>query len=307
MTDPKPRRRTRSNGEGGVWHDRARGGLALTPLSGPIPLPRVKHPSRSARSVTGKTKAQVARPDCASLQNAVDAGQNPAPPATSPSGASSTPGLLTSCLAPSHRRPLPAVPGRDPPLHHAAPGWQKRLRTLAPSRDVTWMLRELNDEGSVGEHLPPRPLRPPPSAPPRRGRGLRRPQRCRHRLRCPSRSPRAAGRSPPQRPGSSSPISRATGSRPPTPSRSLSGSAEASCSDWAWTDLALEATPPRLTVQRALKRLPGLGLHLDEPKTRGHRPTVHPHRRGVASGPPRPPEGGATDRRRFMGGQAARG
>lgn len=42
----------------------------------------------------------------------------------------------------------------------------------------------------------------------------------------------------------------------------------------AWEDVDLDAKPPRLTVRRALKRLPGR-LALDEPKTRQSRRTVH--------------------------------
>jgi integrase len=43
----------------------------------------------------------------------------------------------------------------------------------------------------------------------------------------------------------------------------------------AWGDVDLEGTPPRLTVRRSLKRIPGLGLVVDEPKTRGSRRTLH--------------------------------
>ena len=42
-----------------------------------------------------------------------------------------------------------------------------------------------------------------------------------------------------------------------------------------WSDLELEATPPRLTVYRALKRIDGVGLVLDTPKTKASRRTVH--------------------------------
>jgi integrase len=42
----------------------------------------------------------------------------------------------------------------------------------------------------------------------------------------------------------------------------------------AWDDLDLDATPPRLSVRRALKRHPS-GLVLEEPKTRQSRRTVH--------------------------------
>lgn len=42
-----------------------------------------------------------------------------------------------------------------------------------------------------------------------------------------------------------------------------------------WDDLALDATPARLTVHRSLKRLPGRGLALDATKTRQSRRTVH--------------------------------
>jgi integrase len=43
----------------------------------------------------------------------------------------------------------------------------------------------------------------------------------------------------------------------------------------AWPDVDLDATPARLTVRRSLKRLPGRGLAVDEPKTRGSRRTLH--------------------------------
>lgn len=42
----------------------------------------------------------------------------------------------------------------------------------------------------------------------------------------------------------------------------------------AWDDLNLDAEPPRLTVRRALKRHPD-GLHLEETKTKQSRRTVH--------------------------------
>ena len=40
-------------------------------------------------------------------------------------------------------------------------------------------------------------------------------------------------------------------------------------------DVKLDAARPTLTVRRALHRLPDRGLHLDEPKTKGSRRTVH--------------------------------
>ena len=43
----------------------------------------------------------------------------------------------------------------------------------------------------------------------------------------------------------------------------------------AWTDLALDATPPRLTVTRNLTRIRGQGLVLADTKTAGSRRTVH--------------------------------
>ena len=43
----------------------------------------------------------------------------------------------------------------------------------------------------------------------------------------------------------------------------------------AWSDLELDATPPRLTVHRALKRIDGVGLVLDTTKTKASRRTVH--------------------------------
>ena len=43
----------------------------------------------------------------------------------------------------------------------------------------------------------------------------------------------------------------------------------------AWGDIRLDASPPSLTVVRALKRLPALGLHVDNVKTKTSRRTVH--------------------------------
>jgi len=43
----------------------------------------------------------------------------------------------------------------------------------------------------------------------------------------------------------------------------------------AWDDLDLDATPPRLTIRRSVKRISGRGLVFDEPKTRQSRRTVH--------------------------------
>lgn len=42
-----------------------------------------------------------------------------------------------------------------------------------------------------------------------------------------------------------------------------------------WDDLDLDATPARLTVRRALKRIRGIGLVVEEPKTRQSRRTIH--------------------------------
>jgi integrase len=42
----------------------------------------------------------------------------------------------------------------------------------------------------------------------------------------------------------------------------------------SWDDINLDATPPRLTVRRALKRTPN-GLVLEQPKTRQSRRTIH--------------------------------
>jgi len=43
----------------------------------------------------------------------------------------------------------------------------------------------------------------------------------------------------------------------------------------SWPDLALDTTPPRLTVTRNLTRVPGRGLALDDTKTAGSRRSVH--------------------------------
>lgn len=43
----------------------------------------------------------------------------------------------------------------------------------------------------------------------------------------------------------------------------------------AWGDIRLDASPPALTIVRALKRLPELGLHVDDVKTKTSRRTVH--------------------------------
>lgn len=50
-----------------------------------------------------------------------------------------------------------------------------------------------------------------------------------------------------------------------------------------WDDIDLDGTPPRLTVRRGLKRLPALGLHLDDVKTRTSRRSVHLPRQVVAA------------------------
>ena len=42
-----------------------------------------------------------------------------------------------------------------------------------------------------------------------------------------------------------------------------------------WSDLDLDGTPPSLQVRAAIKRLPGVGLIRDEPKTRTSRRTIH--------------------------------
>ena len=42
-----------------------------------------------------------------------------------------------------------------------------------------------------------------------------------------------------------------------------------------WDAVDLDSTPPRLTVRRSLKRVPGLGLVLSETKTNRSRRVVH--------------------------------
>ena len=66
------RRRTRSNGEGGIFHDKVRGRWLGSYTTGYDSDGRERR-----RSVTGKTKAEVVE-RLRELQGLVDAGQSPA-------------------------------------------------------------------------------------------------------------------------------------------------------------------------------------------------------------------------------------
>lgn len=265
LTPPKKRRRTRSNGEGGVWHDEARKRYVGTATVGYDLDGR-----QLRRSVTAKTKAEAVR-RLRELQGAVDHGQDPA--RRDLTVASFLDSWLADVLPGSVARSTERLYGDIVRLYVKPTIGQKRLRSLQ-ARDVARMLADLEAEGRA-----PNTRRLARSV-------LRRALRWAEAEGMVARNVAAIA--------NGVKIGGAEGrTLSVDQARTLLASVEGHRLEAAfsvalalglrrgellgltWDDLVLDATPPRLTVRHSLSRLPDRGLILDEPKTRQSRRTVH--------------------------------
>lgn len=287
------RRRTRANGEGGIWHDEKRGrwvgtvtvGYDTTTAADGRITKRQKR-----KTVTGKTRRQVAD-RLRELHGAVDAGQEPAPRDLTVGRfledwlANVLPGSVTKGTQTNYANIvrlylLPLI-------------GQKRLRILT-ARDVTVMLRTLEQEWTDADGKTRQPVSPNTR---RLARSvLRRALRWAEAEGMVARNVAALadGVKVGTREGKALTAEQARTfltyladtSRgevsPPTPERlaaaytvALSlGLRRGELLALTWDDVDLDGDPARVTVRQALKRQQG-GLVLEEPKTRQSRRTIH--------------------------------
>ena len=275
------RRRRRANGEGGIHEDKARGRWVGSITVGYDGKRQVR------RSVTGRTKREVVD-KLNALRQAADAGLAPARAELTVTRFLET--WLTDVL-PGTVAPLTQWNYEQVARRYVIPTiGQKRLRTLT-ARDVAVMLRQL-EQGDPKAKPPRRPVAP----------NTRRAARSvlRRALRWAEAEGMVARNVAQIAPGV-----RIGGTEGRTltidDARRLLAAVEGHRLEaafsvalalglrrgellgLAWDDLELDREPSRLAVRRALKRVPGQGLVLDEPKTKTSRRTVHLPRPVVAA------------------------
>ncbi len=264
-TPPRPRNRTRSNGEGGVWHDAARGRWVGTATVG-----YDLDGKQLRRSVTAKTKSEVVR-RLRELHGDVEQGQEPARRDLTVGRFLATwlDDVLPGSVAPSTLNQY-----RDVVRLYIGPTLgQKRLRTLQ-ARDVAKMLHDLESAGRA-----PNTRRLARSV-------LRRALRWAEAEGMVGRNVAALANG--VRVGSSEgrtlTVDQARTLLASVADDRLGAAFTVALSlglrrgellALAWDDVDLDGTPPRLTVRRSLKRLRGTGLALDDTKTRQSRRTLH--------------------------------
>jgi len=267
------RKRRRANGEGGVFEDKARkrwvGSYTV----------RFDDGKQRRKYVTGKTKREVVE-KLAAVKNAADAGMTLA-------RADLTVGRfmemwLTDVL-PGKVAPLTQWNYEQVARRYVIPIiGQKRLRTLS-ARDVAAMLRDL-ERGDESATPPRRPVSPNTR---RSARSvLRRALRYAEQEGLVSRNVAriAEGVAVGSTEGRTLDPDQARALLAALDGHRLEaaftvalalGLRRGELLGLSWPDLELDRTPPRLTVRQALKRVPGDGLHLAEPKTTTSRRTVH--------------------------------
>lgn len=272
------RKRTRANGEGGVRHDKARNRWV-----GTITMGFDSEGRQLRRSVTGATKKAVLG-RMRETQTAADAGQTPAP--RDLTVARFLDDWLTKVL-PGTIAPATLAQYRHVTKLYIVPlVGQKRLRALSPT-DVAVMLRKLGTEykrkrspnGEVMLGVAPHTQRITRSV-------LRRALRWAEQEGSVARNVASIAHGV---------RIDADGGRTLTPeqARALLASLDGHRLEaaftvalslglrlgellgLAWSDVELDAKPARLTVSRALKRIDGEGLVLQDTKTRSSRRTVH--------------------------------
>ena len=273
MTDTKPRKRTRANGEGGVHREAERGRWV-----GTITVGYSDEGKQVRRKVTGKTKKEVTdKLDV--LRTATTAGLRPAPAQLTVAK------FLTDWLdrLPGKVRPLTVENYTQVTKRYIIPHvGQIRLRELAP-RDVENMVRALA-EGDATTDPPRRPVSPNTQ---RAARSvLRRAIRSAEAEGMVSRNVAkiaegvhvggTTGRTlTVEQAGTLLQAVRGDRYEAAVTTALALGLRRGELLGLAWSDLELDATPGRITVRRSLKRIPKVGLVLDDPKTEGSKRTVH--------------------------------
>lgn len=260
------RKRTRSNGEGGVWRDKARKRWV-----GSVTVGYDDDGRQQRRSVTGPTKEAVLE-RIREMQNAVDAGLDPAPRnLTVRKFLDLWLEAVSGTVA-----PLTEVQYRNVVKLYIVPVLgQKRVRTLQP-KDVTAMVKQLSEDGKspntqrLARSILRRALRwaevegmvSRNVAALADGVRVGRPDNA-HKALTPDEARKLIDHVRGDRYEAAFVVGLALGLR--------RGEILGLC----WDDLDLDGTPPRLTVRRNLVRLPGEGLQLSEDtKTVGSRRTI---------------------------------
>lgn len=270
---PKPRRRTRANAEGGMFHDKARGRWVGSFTVGYEDGKQVK------KYVTARTKADAIK-RLQEAQNAAAQGMNPV--RRDLTVAKYLERWITDEL-PGSVSSLTLVNYRDVARLYIVPRiGQKRIHSLTPA-DVSRMLREL-EQGDPTATPPRKPVAPNTRRAARAvlRRALRKAQAEGLIVRNVAAiadgvnvgSPKGRTLSPEQ---ARQLLNHIKGDRLEAAfvvALSL-GLRRGELLGLSWEDLKLDTTPPRLTVRRALKRIPGAGLVLEDPKTKTSRRTVH--------------------------------
>lgn len=271
MTETTTRKRTRGNGEGGVWYEKARkrwvGSVTVGYVDG----------RQQRRKVAGRTKAEAIE-RLREIQGAIHQGQDPARLDLTVGRFLDTwltevlPGTVTASTLTQYEDVVR--------LYIKPCIGQKRLRTLG-AKDVAAMLRKLETEG-----VPPR--NKPLSANTRRlARSvLRRALRWAETEGMVARNVAALA--------NGVKVGRSEGrSLSPAQARQLLDHLQGDRMEAAfavalalglrrgellglsWSDLTLDATPARLVVTRNLTRVRGQGLQLADTKTAGSRRSMH--------------------------------
>lgn len=273
MAETKPRKRTRANGEGGVHKEAERGRWV-----GTITIGYTDAGKQVRRKVTGKTKKEVTdKLDL--LRTATNAGLRPAPAQLTVAK------FLTDWIErlPGKVRPLTVENYTQVAKRYVIPHiGQIRLTQLAPS-DVDSMVHTLA-EGDATTDPPRRPVSPNTQ---RAARSvLRRALRWAEAEGMVSRNVAkiAEGVHVGGGTGRTLTVEQAGtllgavhGNRygaAVTTALAL-GLRRGELLGLSWSDLELDKKPSRLTVHRSLKRIPKVGLVLDDPKTEASKRTVH--------------------------------
>ncbi|MTA13908.1 MAG: tyrosine-type recombinase/integrase [Actinobacteria bacterium] len=269
---PADRRRTRSNGEGSVWHDKARDRWVGSVTTG------YRDGRQVRKSVTGKTKREVVE-KLRQLQNAHDAGIELV--RADLTVARFLEGWVTDVL-PGTVRPATLQQYRDVVRLYIVPViGQKRLRTLQ-ARDVVRMQRYLAEEyvrtdGTLGvaphtQRIARSVLRRALRWAEQEGQVSRNVASIAHGVRIdadegrtltPAQARQLLDHVAGHRLEAAVVLGLALGLR----LGELLG--------LAWPDVELDSGQPRLTVVRALKRAAGQGLALEDVKTKTSRRTVY--------------------------------
>lgn len=267
------RRRTRSNGEGGVRHEKARGrwvGTVTVGFEDVVDDDGTIRQRQIRKSVTGKTKAEALQ-RLRELQGLVDAGMDPAPRDLTVARFLQTwlDDVLPGTVAAATERQY-----RDVVRLYIVPAiGQKRLRTLQ-ARDVVLMLRKMEVDGRAGNtrRLARSVLRRALRWAEVEGMVVRNVAALADGVKVHAKEGRTL--TPEQ---ARQLLAHVRGDRLEAAfAVALAlGLRRGELLGLEWSNLTLDATPPRLAVRRSLTRVPGLGLLLDTTKTPKSRRTVH--------------------------------